>query len=266
MKVYECDQGSELWHNLRSGVLTASNMKLARSQINCLDAKQESFVRAVMRGASEAVAMAEAGYKAKPTSELVARALRGEEVGEPSTQAVALAFRLAIERIAGAPLQDDRFETYAMRRGHELEPEARAAHEKLGVVVRKAGFVTTDNGRIGASVDGLIDPRGASEYKCLVSPDGLREILLENDLSPFEDQMQTGLMVTERDYFHFGLYCPALAPIGREFTLRVVTRDDLYIKRMERDAKKFLRMVDDFEDRLRNGVDAERAYVEKALA
>lgn len=266
MKAYDCEQGSEVWHALRAGVLTASNMKTARSQINCLEAKQETYVRAILRGLSEAAARAEAGYKAAPTSELVARALRGEEVGEPSTQALALAFRLAIERIAGAPLQDDKFETYAMRRGHELEPAARAAHEKLGIVVRRTGFVTTDDGRMGASLDGLIDPSGCSEYKCLVSPDGLREILIDNDLSAFEDQMQMGVMVAERDYCHFGLYCPALEPIGRDFTLRVIWRNDIYIKQLERDAKKFLGIVDNFEDQLRNGVEAERAYVEKALA
>lgn len=226
MKVYECEQGSELWHTLRAGVLTASNMKIARQLVMA----------------------------------------SGVNKGKPGEKCTSLAFRIAIERIAGAPLQDDKFETYAMRRGHELEPEARAAHEKLGIVVRKAGFVTTADGRIGASVDGMLDPKGISEYKCLVSPDGLREILVDNDLSDFEDQMQTGLMVSERDYCHFGLYCPALAPIGRDFTLRVVWRNDVYIKALERDAKTFLAMVDEFEDRLRNGTEAERVYLEKALA
>jgi hypothetical protein len=266
MKEFLVEQGSPEWHQARAGVLTASNMKIARQKVNCLDAKQQNYVDAVRRGLSDAAALAHSGYKAKPTSELVARALRGEKVGEPSSAALNLAFRLAIERIAGEPLQDDRFETYAMRRGHELEPEARKAHEKLGVVVRRVGFVTTDDGRIGASLDGLIDPNGASEYKCLTSPEGLREILVEDDLSEFVDQMQTGIMVCERDYFHFGLYCPALEPIGREFTLRVVTRNDFYIRDMRREADEFLALVDGCEFKLRNGGEAEAAYLAKALA
>lgn len=226
MKVYECEQGSPVWHSLRAGVLTASNMKVARE-----------------------LSMAS-----------------GVNKGKPGAKCMQLAFRLAIERIAGEPLQDDKFETYAMRRGHELEPEARAAHELLGILVRRAGFITTDDGRLGSSTDGLIDPKGISEYKCLVSPEGLREILVDNDLSAFEDQVQTGLLVSEREFCDFGLYCPPLKPIGREFTLRRIWRNDLYIKAMERDVKTFLALVDEAEDNLRNGVGAEREYVERLLA
>ncbi|AOE60405.1 hypothetical protein QZH45_14320 [Pseudomonas corrugata] len=44
------------------------------------------------------------------------------------------AFELAVERIGGAPL-DGGFETWQMRRGHELEPEARINIDPSGVQV-----------------------------------------------------------------------------------------------------------------------------------
>ncbi len=258
--IHEVEQGSPEWHQVRAGCVTASMFKVARSKINCLDERQQSYVDAIKGGASETAARSIAGYKAAPTSETVARALRGERVGEPSEGAKTYAFRLAIERIAGAALQDDKFETFAMRRGHELEPEARACHERLGILVQRAGFVTTADGKLGASLDGLIDPwadrfghRGASEYKCLVSPDELRAVLLEDDLSSFTDQMQGGLMVTRAEYFHFGLYCPALTNINQQFTLKVIDRDEAYIAALRRDLDEFELMVQDYEDRLRHG-------------
>lgn len=225
MKIFEVAQGSPEWHAARAGVISASNVKIARKLVMA----------------------------------------SGPNKGGPGEECKNYAFRLAIERIAGAALQDERFETYAMRRGHELEPEARRAHERLGVVVRKAGFVTTDDGWFGSSTDGFIDPRGTAEYKCLVSPEGLREILLAQSLDDFQDQMQTGLLVTERDWMHFGLYCPALAPIGQDFTLRVVYRDDVYIKALRRDLATFKQMVQDYEGQLRNRGAANSADIEEAL-
>lgn len=211
MKVFEVEQGSPAWHACRAGVLTASNVSVARERLKS-----------------------------------------GPNKGELTAAARKLAFRIAIERVCECPLQDDKFETYAMRRGHELEPEARSCHEALGVVVRRAGFVTTDDGRLGASVDGFIDPSGAAEYKCLTGPDSLMPIWLEGDFSEFMDQMQTGLYVTGREFFHFGLYCPFM-PEGSpfRFTLQLVKRDPVWVAAMKTDIAQFLAVVDQYEAQLR---------------
>ncbi|HEY8357012.1 MAG TPA: YqaJ viral recombinase family protein [Ramlibacter sp.] len=254
MKISYCDQGSPEWHKARAGVITASMFKVARSRVGCLDERQQKYVDAILNGSSEAEARLLAGYKAAPKAEAVERALAGLPVGDWSDPAKNYAFRLAVERISGEPLQDDKFETYSMRRGHELEPEARKEHEvTAGVVVERCGFVTTDDGRFGCSTDGMIDPDAISEYKCLVSPEGLREILLAGDLSEFTDQTHGGLWITGRREFHFGLYCPALRPIGRHFTLKVVQRDDDYIEALEADLLKFDALVNEFERQLRAG-------------
>lgn len=167
----------------------------------------------------------------------------GPNKGDFSEEAKNYAFRLAIESISRKPL-DGGFETWQMRRGHELEPEARAEHEiSAGVIVERAGFVTTDDGWFGASADGLIDHDGGSEYKCLVSPEGLREVLLHEDLSEFIDQVQGCMWITGRRWWHFGLYCPALRSIGKHFFWREVQRNDDYIEAMEKQLVQFRHLV-----------------------
>lgn len=176
----------------------------------------------------------------------------GKNAGDFTEAAKNYAFRLAIERISGVPL-DDGFETWQMRRGHELEPAAREAHEShAGVLVDRAGFVTTDDGMFGASADGFIGDKGGSEYKCLVSPEGLREVLLAEDISEFTDQIQGCLWITGREWWHFGLYCPALESIGKHFFWREVRRDDDYINTMELELVEFHRLVSKYQHQIKN--------------
>jgi hypothetical protein len=251
MKLIHCEQGSEAWHAARAGCITASMFKVARSRVNGLDEKQAAYVNAILSGLDEGAARDVAGYKAPPKSKTVERAIAGLPVGEPSDAALNYAFRLAIERISGKPL-DEGFETWQMRRGHELEPAARLAHEMAaGVVVERAGFVMTDDGLFGASADGLIEVAGGSEYKCLVSPEGIREVLLDGDITPFIDQIQGCMWITGRKYWHFALYCPALEPAGKELFWKRVERDDDYIEAMEADLLQFAALVSDYERRLR---------------
>lgn len=172
--------------------------------------------------------------------------------GGYSSKAKQYAFKLAIERISGQLLQEDKFETWEMRRGREEEPNARFAHEqKLGVMVEQAGIVKTDDGLFGASVDGLIGDDGCAEYKCFVSPTSLMPILLENDISDCEYQVQGQLWVTGRKWADFVLYCPALKSIGKDLTVFRVERDDKFIDAMEINLLKFNQLVNEYEAKLR---------------
>jgi len=252
----EAPQGSPEWHSARAGTITASMFSVARQRIGMLTAQQRTFVEAVQAGADEKGAMLAAGYKTKPRAEAIERALAGEKVGDWSNAAKDYAFRLAVERISGEPL-DEGFETCAMRRGHELEPAARAAHEAAaGVIVDPCGFVLTEDSAFGASADGFIGDDGGAEYKCLIAPDRLRAVLLDGDVSDFADQVQGGMWITGRAYWHFALYCPALAPIGRELWWREWRRDDDYIEAMERDLIAFKALVDENEQILRTQKEA----------
>jgi len=162
------------------------------------------------------------------------------------------AFRVAVERISGAPL-DEGFSTWAMKRGNELEPEARAWVEvKLGIFVDVAGFVTTDDEKFGASADGFIDKDGGLEIKCLVDPGRIRNVILSDDISEFMDQIQGGMWLTGRKWWQFALFCPALEKVGLQLYTKRVERDDNYINEMELDLLEFERVVSKYEQTLRD--------------
>jgi hypothetical protein len=179
------------------------------------------------------------------------RLKKGKNAGDFTEKAKDYAFRLAIERISGQPL-DEGFETWQMRRGHELEPAARMEHEmQTGLVVQRAGFVVTEDNLFGASADGLIGEDGGSEYKCLVSPEKLRDVLIDHDFSNYVDQVQGCMWLTGRKWWDFCLYCPALEPIGKQLWRQRVERDDNYIEEMESDLLKFATLVANNEASLR---------------
>ncbi|TFL14450.1 recombinase [Pusillimonas caeni] len=224
---------------------------MVRAKVNGLDEKQSKYVDAVMSGKSEAQARDIAGYKAAPRSEAVQKAIAGEPVGDWSSAALDYAFRLAVERISGEPL-DEGHETWAMRRGHELEPHARMNHElESGLIVEEAGFAVTDDGVFGASADGLIGSDEGAEYKCFVAPDKLRSFWFDNDASDVMDQVQGGMWITGRKRWHLCLYCPALEPVGKQLWWKVFDRDDDYIDKMVTDLLDFKDLVDRYEQKLR---------------
>lgn len=175
----------------------------------------------------------------------------GPNKGDFTAVAKDYAFRVAVERISGEPL-DDGFETWSMRRGHELEPEARRLHEaKTGYLVETVGFVTTDDGIFGASADGFVNHDGGTEYKCFVSPEKLRAILVDGDASDVITQCDGGMWITGRKWWEFVLYCPALASIGRELTIHRIERDDNRIEKLEADLMLFAELVSGYEQVLR---------------
>ena len=218
MIIVPAKQGSKEWLCARAGVLTASDFRIARQK-----------------------------YKV------------GERKGQPTDTALDYAFRKAIERISKVPL-DEAHQTWQMKRGHELEPFARIAHEDLlarrggalsDIMVEECGLMLTDDGIFGCSVDGLIGDHGGLEIKCLVSAGKLRKVILMNDIDDYRDQIMGCLWVTGRKWWHFGLYCPALKPVGLEFQMIEVERDDDYIDDLEADLLRFKKIVDDYEEQLR---------------
>lgn len=246
-----CDQGSEEWHRIRAGRITASMFSTIRAKVNGLDEKQKKYVEAILAGRTEASAREVAGYKAAPKAEAVQKAIDGEKVGEWSTVAQDYAFRIAVERISKEPL-DEGFQTWSMRRGHELEPRARMEHEmQSGLFVERAGFVMTEDGVFGASADGLIDPDEGSEYKCFIDPAKLRAFWIDNDPSSVMEQAQGCMWITGRKRWHICLYCPALEAVGKQLWWRVFERDDNFIEQMEIDLLEFKGLVDQYEQKLR---------------
>jgi hypothetical protein len=252
MKLIHCEQGSDLWKLSRAGCITASMFAIARSRVDGLTEQQQIYVDAILDGKSEERAKVIAQYKSKPKSEKIDRALAGEIVrGKPSEMALNYAFRLAVERISGLPL-DDGYESWSAARGHELEPVARSRHmEEKGVWVERIGFVTTDDGVFGASLDGVIEPDGAAEYKAFLDPAKLRAILIDGDIGEVRQQAQGCLWITRRSWIDVCLYCPALAPAGKDLWVKRFARDDDFIETMELELVEFKNLVDGYEKQLR---------------
>lgn len=179
------------------------------------------------------------------------RLTTGKNKGNYPKKADDYAFHLACERLNGSLLEDDQFTTWQMKRGNELEEDARIAHEsERGIFVEQCGFVLTEDKKFGCSLDGLIDDDGSSEYKCFTAPSSIKPILLEKDLSEIMDQMQGGMWITNRSYCDFGLYCPQLKNIGHELTLVRVERDEEYIQGLQEDLMTFDKHVEMYVEKL----------------
>lgn len=175
---------------------------------------------------------------------------RLKKSGELTEAAKNYAFKLALERVSGLPVEDD-FQTWQMRRGTELEPVARNLYElETGNIVQETGFITLLPA--GCSPDGLINHDGGIEIKCLVSPETIRKVILDSDLSAYMDQIQGCMWVTGRQWWDFVCYIPHLESINRHLTITRVERDDKYIDALKDDIYNYNSIVDEHVTRLKN--------------
>lgn len=204
MKLYDFPQGSDDWLQLRVGKITASRFKDARDRL-------------------------------KPG--------KGEKIGNPSAKCIAYAAQVAVERIAGRPI-DKAFQSWQMREGQEQEPAARNAYDvETGNVVQEVGAIATDDDLFLYSPDGLIGADGLLEIKTLLSADTILRVVGGGDLSDYMDQCLGGLWLTGRQWIDLVLWAPALEPIGRALTIHRITRDEDEIERLELDLLTFAGMV-----------------------
>lgn len=246
IQVIEVNQGSPEWHAERAGVITASMMVEVLKVAGGLDDRQQAFVDAVLAGQDRKAAAYNAGYKTMPRAANIEKALAGEQVGDWTATAKAYAFRLAVERISGEPL-DECVETYWMRRGHELEPAARAEHGmQIGATVEPAGFIKTADGKFGASADGFIGEDGGAEYKSFVDPERIMAVVLDRAIDAYYPQCQAGLWLSGRAWWDFCLYVPALELAGKHLTRYRLPRDEPFIEDMEKRAMEFDALVEQY--------------------
>lgn len=135
----------------------------------------------------------------------------------PSTVKVAkndysrgLTATLVAERITGhvEPMQVNQ----AMMRGTLDEPYARDAYSEYHAPATEIGFMVRDFGRykIGYSPDGLVGDDGLIEIKSRAQKKHLQTILA--DEVPLENmaQIQTGLLVSGRDWLDYVSFCSGM--------------------------------------------------------
>lgn len=208
-------QGSDAWLKSRSGVITASRFSDARAKLS--------------------------------------RATKNGKAGDPAGKAIEYAWQVALERIAGEPVSEA-FSTWQMRRGTELEPEARMTYEAAtGLLASEEGLILTDDRAFGYSSDGLVGDDGLIEIKCPANCQKIGDTWSdpENAVAEYIDQIQGGMWITGRQWCDFVMYCPWLEPVGKELFRRRVERDETYIAELERDLLTFRRLVASYENLLR---------------
>ncbi|HEV2301511.1 MAG TPA: YqaJ viral recombinase family protein, partial [Stellaceae bacterium] len=177
--------------------------------------------------------------------------------GKLSKQARGYAFRLAAETLLGRSLES-LAATEWMDRGKELEPEAVRMYEfDHDAATRPVGFVTTDDGRLGASPDRLVEgARAALEIKC-PAPQTHLEYMLDGFGADYLPQVQGQLLVGEFDWVDRYSYHPEMPPV-----LARTGRDEAYIAILRAALAEFCDLKDELVERARRaGLFAERREI-----
>jgi len=111
-----------------------------------------------------------------------------------------------------APEGVENFTNRAVRWGIETENEAREWYcFQTGLEVRRAGWLTTKDGRFGCSPDGLVGETGGLELKC---PQSKTHVLYCLDprrlLMDYRCQVHGALWISKRQWWDLVSYCPGL--------------------------------------------------------
>jgi hypothetical protein len=149
--------------------------------------------------------------------------------GDFSKSARGYAMYLVAETMLGQTLESlDHIEWIA--RGKELEPQAARVYQALNDLddadMRAVGFVTTDDGMVGASPDRLVLD-GGLEIKC-PAPHTHIGYLLDGPNDAYRPQVQGQLYVAELEWVDFFSWHPAMPPARVRFY-----RDEPYIQKLQ---------------------------------
>lgn len=159
--------------------------------------------------------------------------------GEPSKSAQKYMYQLAGERITG--IKTETFQSEAMKRGVELEAEARAYFELVyDVEIKQVGICYPDEQkRYACSPDGLTDTFGL-EIKCPLIHTHVQYLLDDKLPTDYIQQVQGGMYVTGLDRWFFMSYYPGLPPLIKEvkldedFGFKLSAQLDMFCNQLEK--------------------------------
>ena len=191
----------------------------------------------VRQGSSDWLAARAGVFTASELDNLISPTWKKREGDTPQTYIL----RKVAERVMGFPLGD--VNTWAMEQGSLLEAEAipwfEFAHDTQ---VQRVGFVTTDDGRVGCSPDGLVGDDGGIEVKCPQPPAHLKYLLGGGVPKDYLAQVHGSLYVTGRKWWNFLSYSRHFPPL-----LVRVERDEKIMAAIDEAVQSALA---DFEDKL----------------
>ena len=160
--------------------------------------------------------------------------------GDMSKQSRGYAHQLVAEILLGEPCGTNIENMEWVARGRLLEPIAVQQYEfTTDAETKLVGFITTDDGRIGASPDRLIvGERGGLEIKAC-APGTHMGYMLDGVPDTYRPQVQGQCAVAELAWVDLYAFHPDLPPV----TIRTY-RDDAYIAKMDAALREFLDIRD----------------------
>ena len=132
------------------------------------------------------------------------------KTGVLSTSAKKYAAELIVERKG---FESPSFMTQEMEHGIVTEAEARKWFQfRYDVDVAQVGMVTTDDGRIACSPDGLIRDDMGWECKCPQAKTHMMYLMAQELPDAYKQQVHGSMWVCEVDSWYFMSYCAGLEP------------------------------------------------------
>jgi hypothetical protein len=158
----------------------------------------------------------------------------------------AYAIELAVERLNGRAF-DSGFQSFAMARGLEREPQAKAAYESMtGEFIQSVGFIRHDDMLAGASPDGLLGP-GLLEVKCPNVGTHIGWLSLDGSGECPGDyfwQVHGQMWIAQAQWVDFVSFCPDIDHPRLRLIVSRVKRDAAVIEQLQSAVPLFLDQVD----------------------
>jgi putative phage-type endonuclease len=170
-------------------------------------------------------------------ADVIAKTKTGPSMSRQGYLGELVAERLTGQSAEGGFMNDD------MRRGLELEPEARMAYEiRTGRIVEEVGLVLHPTMRAGASPDGLVDD-GLLEIKCPRTHVHIEYLLAGKPPAKYLPQMAWQCVCAGRAWCDFVSFDPKMPEHLRLFVVRY-TPDAGYLRELEAEVEAFIGEVE----------------------
>lgn len=106
---------------------------------------------------------------------------------------------------------DEEYQSEWMKRGHEIEEEARDYYEfTTDAEIKKVGFCFENAKRFGCSPDALINEKGGLEIKCPSAGVHVGYLIANKVPTEYRLQILGSLLVTDREWWDFISYHPEI--------------------------------------------------------
>ncbi|EJF74284.1 YqaJ viral recombinase family protein [Bartonella alsatica] len=167
------------------------------------------------------------------TASLFEMVMAQKKQGQKTSRYHSVMMKLAGERITGKTVDEGK--TLSMRRGTELEPNARQLYGTLTHTEPECiGFVLADDRMKGFSPDAFIGTNGLLEIKTKKPEILIPHFYQRSFPAEHKAQCQGGLWIAQREWVDLMLYWPDMPPL-----IKRAYRDEVYIRKLESEINRF---------------------------